>query len=231
MRSILKYFVLFVSFIYLNNCSTMNLEDYKNNEPKLILEDFFSGKTVARGVFEDRFGKKWICPTTGKKFYDLNKDPVISPYSGETLSVIVTEDLEKEKTEKNNLETTVNTNKDDTSQSEEASKVNVDKIENNSVDNDEILDHDDDEILDHDDDEILDHDEDDIIDTNEEDFSVESGEVNTDNDSINELDELEEFEIDEDLDEDLTDDEFLSEDDNDSVDDVISSVKKNNDED
>ena len=34
----------------------MNLEDYKNNEPKLILEDFFSGKTVARGVFEDRFG-------------------------------------------------------------------------------------------------------------------------------------------------------------------------------
>ena len=56
MRNIIKYFILFVSFIYLNNCSTMNLEDYKNNEPKLILEDFFSGKTVARGVFEDRFG-------------------------------------------------------------------------------------------------------------------------------------------------------------------------------
>ncbi len=27
-------------------------------------------------------GTKRICPTTGKKFYDLNKDPVISPYTG-----------------------------------------------------------------------------------------------------------------------------------------------------
>ena len=32
-------------------------------------------------------GTKRICPTTGKKFYDLNKDPVISPYSGEVLPV------------------------------------------------------------------------------------------------------------------------------------------------
>lgn len=30
-------------------------------------------------------GIKRICPTTGKKFYDLNKDPVISPYSGEVV--------------------------------------------------------------------------------------------------------------------------------------------------
>jgi uncharacterized protein (TIGR02300 family) len=28
-------------------------------------------------------GTKRICPTTGKKFYDLNLDPVVSPYSGE----------------------------------------------------------------------------------------------------------------------------------------------------
>ena len=27
-------------------------------------------------------GTKRICPTTGKKFYDLNKNPVISPYTG-----------------------------------------------------------------------------------------------------------------------------------------------------
>ena len=27
-------------------------------------------------------GTKRICPTTGRKFYDLNKDPIISPYSG-----------------------------------------------------------------------------------------------------------------------------------------------------
>lgn len=29
-------------------------------------------------------GTKRVCPTTGRKFYDLNKDPVISPYSGES---------------------------------------------------------------------------------------------------------------------------------------------------
>ncbi len=29
-------------------------------------------------------GTKRVCPTTGRKFYDLNRDPVISPYSGES---------------------------------------------------------------------------------------------------------------------------------------------------
>ena len=57
------------------------------------------GKVIGDKLEKEKLGKKWICPTTGKKFYDLNKDPVISPYSGETLSVIGTEDLEKEKTE------------------------------------------------------------------------------------------------------------------------------------
>ena len=32
-------------------------------------------------------GTKRICPTTGKKFYDLNKDPVISPYTGEIVPI------------------------------------------------------------------------------------------------------------------------------------------------
>ena len=36
--------MLFVVFLYLNNCSTMNLEDYKNNNPKLVLENFFLAK-------------------------------------------------------------------------------------------------------------------------------------------------------------------------------------------
>ena len=30
---------------------------------------------------------KRICPTTGKKFYDLNKSPVISPYTGEVVPI------------------------------------------------------------------------------------------------------------------------------------------------
>jgi uncharacterized protein (TIGR02300 family) len=29
------------------------------------------------------WGTKRVCPTTGKRFYDLNKDPIVSPYTGE----------------------------------------------------------------------------------------------------------------------------------------------------
>ncbi len=32
-------------------------------------------------------GTKRICPVTGRKFYDLNKDPVISPYTGEVVPI------------------------------------------------------------------------------------------------------------------------------------------------
>ena len=32
-------------------------------------------------------GTKRICPTTGKKFYDLNKTPVVSPYTGEVVPI------------------------------------------------------------------------------------------------------------------------------------------------
>lgn len=30
-------------------------------------------------------GIKRVCPTTGRKFYDLNRDPIVSPYTGEAL--------------------------------------------------------------------------------------------------------------------------------------------------
>lgn len=30
-------------------------------------------------------GTKRVCPTTGRKFYDLGRDPAISPYTGEEL--------------------------------------------------------------------------------------------------------------------------------------------------
>ena len=32
-------------------------------------------------------GTKRVCPVTGRKFYDLNKDPVISPYTGEVVPI------------------------------------------------------------------------------------------------------------------------------------------------
>ena len=36
---------------------------------------------------KSEFGTKRVCPTTGKRFYDLNKNPVISPYTGEVVPI------------------------------------------------------------------------------------------------------------------------------------------------
>jgi uncharacterized protein (TIGR02300 family) len=35
----------------------------------------------------EEWGTKRLCPTTGKRFYDLNKDPIVSPYTGEVVEV------------------------------------------------------------------------------------------------------------------------------------------------
>jgi uncharacterized protein (TIGR02300 family) len=43
---------------------------------------------------KEEWGTKRICPTTGKRFYDLNANPIISPYTGE----VVTLDLAKNRT-------------------------------------------------------------------------------------------------------------------------------------
>jgi uncharacterized protein (TIGR02300 family) len=38
-------------------------------------------------VAKPELGTKRVCPETGRKFYDLNKDPVISPYTGKIVPV------------------------------------------------------------------------------------------------------------------------------------------------
>jgi uncharacterized protein (TIGR02300 family) len=35
-------------------------------------------------VANPELGTKRVCPETGRKFYDLNKDPIVSPYTGKT---------------------------------------------------------------------------------------------------------------------------------------------------
>lgn len=35
---------------------------------------------------KEEWGVKRVCPTTGKRFYDLNKTPIVSPYTGEVVS-------------------------------------------------------------------------------------------------------------------------------------------------
>ena len=36
---------------------------------------------------KEEWGTKRVCPTTGKRFYDLNKTPIVSPYTGDVVSL------------------------------------------------------------------------------------------------------------------------------------------------
>lgn len=36
---------------------------------------------------KEDWGTKRLCPTTGKRFYDMNRSPVVSPYSGEVVDI------------------------------------------------------------------------------------------------------------------------------------------------
>jgi uncharacterized protein (TIGR02300 family) len=40
-------------------------------------------------VAKTELGTKRICPETGRKFYDLGKTPVISPYTGKIVPIVV----------------------------------------------------------------------------------------------------------------------------------------------
>tara|TARA_B100000963_G_scaffold113976_1_gene99232 strand:+ start:767 stop:1162 length:396 start_codon:yes stop_codon:yes gene_type:complete len=44
---------------------------------------YFKGISYA----QKEWGVKRICPTTGKRFYDLNRDPIVSPYTGEEVKL------------------------------------------------------------------------------------------------------------------------------------------------
>ena len=96
---------------------------------------------------KEEWGTKRICPETGKRFYDLNNSPVISPYTGKEIMVDKFAS-EKTKTTKKNEEI-----------------VNDPKFEGS----DELLTIDDDLILDDDDDsselddELLEEDDQDTV--------------------------------------------------------------------
>ena len=43
--------------------------------------------TKVTPVARPDLGTKRVCPTTGRKFYDLNKSPIISPYTGQVVTI------------------------------------------------------------------------------------------------------------------------------------------------
>jgi len=36
---------------------------------------------------KEEWGVKRICPTTGKRFYDMGRDPIVSPYTGDVVEL------------------------------------------------------------------------------------------------------------------------------------------------
>jgi uncharacterized protein (TIGR02300 family) len=88
---------------------------------------------------KEEWGTKRVCPTTGKRFYDLNADPIVSPYTGE----IVTFEQGKTRT-----------------MVADAEDAQTKKLKSMDDDDDLILDDDDDDDVDLGDD-VLDEDEDD----------------------------------------------------------------------
>lgn len=34
---------------------------------------------------KEEWGTKRVCPTTGKRFYDMNRSPIVSPYTGDVV--------------------------------------------------------------------------------------------------------------------------------------------------
>ena len=90
---------------------------------------------------KEEWGTKRLCPTTGKRFYDMNRTPIVSPYTGE----VVVLDSSKTRMIAADAEDAV------TAKAKAATAVD---------DDDQVLDDDDDVDVDLDDD-LLDDDDDD----------------------------------------------------------------------
>ena len=95
---------------------------------------------------KEEWGVKRVCPTTGKRFYDMGRDPVVSPYTGEVVEIDTGKSSRSLVAEKPSKSA-----KPETAASEDEELV---------LDDDADLDLDDDDDVDLGDDEVLDDDDD-----------------------------------------------------------------------
>lgn len=89
---------------------------------------------------KEEWGMKRVCPTTGKRFYDLNKNPIVSPYTGEIVEVDTskTRMIEADAEDAANLKAKQNLEGDDVVLDDEDDAVDMDL-------GDDVLDDEDDE--------------------------------------------------------------------------------------
>ena len=50
---------------------------------RIVLKIFMKGLKMPK----EEWGVKRVCPTTGRRFYDLNKSPIVSPYTSEVVEL------------------------------------------------------------------------------------------------------------------------------------------------
>ena len=105
---------------------------------------------------KEEWGVKRVCPTTGNRFYDLNRDPIVSPYTGEEVKLDDTksrliqadgEDLSVRRATENDVsgddvvlddeDMDVELDDDDFLEEEEEENVSLDDIADVSSDEDE----------------------------------------------------------------------------------------------
>ena len=53
----MRLLLLFISILLLNSCSSMKPIDFKDQKPRLIIEDYLSGNVKAWGILQNRSGK------------------------------------------------------------------------------------------------------------------------------------------------------------------------------
>lgn len=56
-RNMARCVSLAICAVLLSACASVSVEDYANNEPRLVAEQFFDGQLMAHGVVKDRGGK------------------------------------------------------------------------------------------------------------------------------------------------------------------------------
>ena len=76
--------------LILTGCSNMDVTDFRNGEPRLVLEEYFEGRTLAAGLFQDRFG-------TVRRQFTVEID---GSWDGETLTLVEDFDYSDGETER-----------------------------------------------------------------------------------------------------------------------------------
>lgn len=124
-------------------------------------------------------GTKRVCPETGRKFYDLNRDPIVSPFTGKSYPLSYFEDTAISKVIEKEQEEEIAEVDTETGAMEMVSLEEADEEASGGADND-LPDIEDDEVDlgDDDDDTFLEEDEDedddvsDIIGVNDDDDEI-----------------------------------------------------------